>query len=146
MADSSAKRATNVTKTFGFSAKKSWNGGFRLGLGNVRSRLRAFPCACRRRGVARQFNERIADYTQKALRDRDKETLVANVGAKINTCLQTRGYNPDVSFNLPSSVTGITSIVEQIVLTLENWREQEQIDRIDLIYNSIDSGTNYHPR
>ncbi|MEM7595925.1 MAG: F0F1 ATP synthase subunit gamma, partial [Cyanobacteria bacterium P01_A01_bin.83] len=97
-------------------------------------------------GMCGQFNERIADYTQKVLCDRDIETLMVNVGSKIATCLQTRGYNCDASFNLPSSVTGITAVVRQIVLTLENWRQQNQINRIDLIYNCIDSGIHYYPR
>ena len=73
-------------------------------------------------GMCGQFNERIADYTQKALCDRNRETLIVNVGAKIATCLHIRGYNCNASFNLPSSVTGITAVVRQIVLTLENWR------------------------
>lgn len=97
-------------------------------------------------GMCGQFNERIADYTQKALCDRDRETSIVNVGAKIATCLQTKGYSCDASFNLPSSVTGITTVVRQIVLTLENWREQDRIDRIDLIYNCIDSGVHYQTR
>ena len=55
------------------------------------------------------------------------------------------GYNCEAKFSLPSSVTGITAMVREIVLNLETWREQNRINRIIIIYNRIISGTTYRP-
>ena len=98
-------------------------------------------------GMCGQFNERIAEYSDRILNKQSGDRLlIANVGTRIGTCLQAKGYSCDRSFNLPSSVTGITAVIQQIVLTLENWREHHQLDHIDIIYNYIDSGIHYQSR
>lgn len=99
-------------------------------------------------GMCGQFNEGIAEYTQKYLNHfsaLDNTTLILNVGARTGDRLMTYGYNCDASFNLPSSIVGITTIVQEIVLTLEEWRNNGNIDQIVVIYNRIVSGTVYRP-
>ncbi|MGB5637028.1 MAG: F0F1 ATP synthase subunit gamma [Waterburya sp.] len=99
-------------------------------------------------GMCGQFNERISDYTQKylnALSIRDRDGLIVNVGAKIGDSLKATGQNCEASFNLPSSVVGITTVIQEVVLTLEAWRKQGQVDQIVVIYNCIISGTVYRP-
>ena len=99
-------------------------------------------------GMCGQFNERIADYTQKYLNPLSispQDVLIANVGAKIGDRLKTTGQNCDASFNLPSSVMGITTVIQEVVLTLEAWLKQELVHQIVVVYNSIISGTVYRP-
>ncbi|MCC0179271.1 F0F1 ATP synthase subunit gamma [Waterburya agarophytonicola K14] len=99
-------------------------------------------------GMCGQFNERIAEYTQKYLEcpsALNNNTLILNVGVRIGDRLMAMGHNCGVSFNLPSSIVGITAIIQEIVLTLEEWRNSGEIDRIVVIYNRIMSGTVYRP-
>ena len=99
-------------------------------------------------GMCGQFNERIAESTQKYLNATsisNTNRLILNVGARIGDRLKVMGHNCEVGFNLPSSVEGITTVVQEIVLTLEAWRKQNRVDRIVIIYNRIISGTVYRP-
>ena len=99
-------------------------------------------------GMCGQFNERIAEYTQKYLNNLllpDDKRVILTVGTRINDSLAAAGQNCTSSFYLPSSVAGITSVIQEIVMTLENWRQQDHGNRIIVIYNRMTSGAVYHP-
>ena len=99
-------------------------------------------------GMCGQFNERIAEYTQKyftALAIKDGNVAMVNVGGKIGDRLKAIGYDCEAGFNLPSSVTGIAGVIQELVLTLEAWRKQQRVNQIIIIYNRIISGTVYRP-
>ena len=99
-------------------------------------------------GMCGQFNERIAEYTHKHLEYPDKKSDISAIlciGSKIGDCLEAMGYDCEAKFNLPSSITGITAMVQEIVSNLETWREQSRVERIIIIYNRIISGTTYRP-
>ena len=99
-------------------------------------------------GMCGQFNERIAEYTQKYLNYlttmRDSCPILS-IGSKIGDRLEAMGYDCQAKYNLPNSVTGITAMVREIVLNLEIWREQNRVEQIVVIYNRVTSGTIYRP-
>lgn len=99
-------------------------------------------------GMCGQFNEKIAEYTQDYLHNllitKDKRHILA-VGTRISDRLEAVGQNCEAVFNLPNSVVGITSIIQEIVLTLEKWRKQGQVSQIIVIYNRITTGVVYRP-
>lgn len=99
-------------------------------------------------GMCGQFNERIAEYTQKYLDHLllpVEKRVILTVGTRINDSLAAAGQNCQSSFYLPSSVVGITSVIQEIVMTLENLRQQDQVNRIVVIYNRMISGAVYRP-
>ena len=99
-------------------------------------------------GMCGQFNERIAEYTQKYLDHwllPVEKQVILTVGTRINDSLTAAGQNCQSSFYLPSSVIGITSVIQEIVMTLENLRQQDQVNRIVVIYNRMISGAVYRP-
>ncbi|MEO0924599.1 MAG: F0F1 ATP synthase subunit gamma [Cyanobacteria bacterium J06643_13] len=99
-------------------------------------------------GMCGQFNEKIADRTQKYLDYPDilsDASPILCIGSKISDRLEAMGYDCEAKSNLPSSVTGITTMVQEIVLNLEAWREQNRVERIIVIHNRITSGTTYRP-
>ena len=99
-------------------------------------------------GMCGQFNERIAKYTHdylKSLLIPDNKRLILAVGTRIYDRLEAAEQNCEAAFNLPNSVFGITSIIQEIVLTLEKWRRQGQVNQITVIYNCIASGVIYRP-
>ena len=100
-------------------------------------------------GMCGQFNERIADYTEKYINNqsnKDRNKLILTVGERISDRLKSVGQNCSRGFNLPSSVIGITPVIQEIVLALETSQKQEQVNRVIVIYNCITSGAVYHPR
>lgn len=99
-------------------------------------------------GMCGQFNERIAEYTQKYFNvsaSVDSNRFILNVGVRIGDRLKAMGHNCEASFNLPSSVEGITTVIQEIVLTLEAWRKQKRVEQILVFYNRITSGIIYRP-
>jgi F-type H+-transporting ATPase subunit gamma len=99
-------------------------------------------------GMCGQFNEQIASFTLKQI---DSYALIASqpiiltLGARIFDRLETIGYTCEACFNVPSSLAGITSIVQEIVLTLETWRREHHVNQILVIHHRPLSGANYHP-
>ena len=99
-------------------------------------------------GMCGQFNERIAEYTFNYLDSRsipNNKRLILAAGTRISDRLEATGQECETVFNLPNSVVGITSIIQEIVLTLEKWRRQGQVSQIIVIYNRITTGVTYRP-
>lgn len=97
-------------------------------------------------GMCGQFNERIAKYTHQYLNKSlisEDERLILAVGTRVYDHLEALGQPCEGVFNLPNSVVGITSVIQEIVLTLEKWRRQEQVSQIIVIYNRITTGVTY---
>ena len=97
-------------------------------------------------GMCGQFNERIAAYTRKYLDHlavSHHNFTVIDIGARIGDRLEALGYDCEASFNLPSSVSGITTVIQEVVLILEAWQKQNRAEQIVVIYNRLISGTVY---
>ena len=99
-------------------------------------------------GMCGQFNEQIARYSVECLNrlaPQTAERTVIVVGTRIVAPLETRGVAIAASFPMPSSLAGITPMVQELLLYLEAWRSQEQIGRIVLLYNQPRSNTACEP-
>ncbi len=99
-------------------------------------------------GMCGQFNERITNYLVEKLENlalEPENKLILAIGSKVCDSIQATGHKCEACFTLPSSIGGITSAVQEIVLILEKWRRENQVEQILLIYNHIDSGATYHP-
>ena len=99
-------------------------------------------------GMCGQFNERIADYTQKysnSLSIPDHNRLILAIGSRVCDRLEAAGHQCEVCFTLPSSIAGITSTIQEMVLILEKWRQEKQVAHIIVIYNRILNGSTYRP-
>ncbi|MDJ0636589.1 MAG: F0F1 ATP synthase subunit gamma [Xenococcaceae cyanobacterium MO_188.B29] len=99
-------------------------------------------------GMCGQFNERITSYTQEKLRDSHlnaDRSLILAIGSRVYDRLEAAGHNCADCFTLPSSLEGITSAIQEIVLILERWQRENQVEQIVVIYNQILSGATYRP-
>ncbi|WP_066379558.1 MULTISPECIES: F0F1 ATP synthase subunit gamma [unclassified Anabaena] len=107
-------------------------------------------------GLCGQFNEQIASYSVEKLEQlqiKPENRLIAAIGARVVAPLEAQGQTIAAKFSLPSAVSGITSMVQEILLTIEQWRSlaagrspsQQQIEQIILFYNQSLSGASYHP-
>jgi len=99
-------------------------------------------------GMCGQFNEKVANYILEKLESQLLDTenrLILAIGSRVCDRLEAGGYRCEACFTLPSSIEGITSTIQEIVLILERWRQENQIDQISVVYNQIAHSTTYHP-
>ena len=97
-------------------------------------------------GMCGQFNEKIAQFTAEYLNSLPflpANRLVLTVGARVRDRLAAKKIESEAYFPVPSSISGITQIVQEIVLTLERWRQASRVGRILLFRNYPFSGTTY---
>lgn len=99
-------------------------------------------------GLCGQFNEQIVGHVGEQLAAMNidpQQAFVAAVGARVAPSLEANGISIEEQFSVPSSVTGITAMVRDILLAIENWRSNQQVDTIILFYNRSTSSASYEP-
>lgn len=99
-------------------------------------------------GMCGQFNERITDFTQQqidALPIARSRRIILTVGMRVRDRLEAAGQKSENYFIVPGSIAGIAPMVQEIVLTLETWRRDRQLDQILVFNNRPLSGAAYRP-
>ena len=99
-------------------------------------------------GMCGRFNEQLADYVRDAIATivPPLDTLVLAMGSRMETSLQEQGFAIERCFMVPASIDGITAKVQSVVVQIERWRREHQVDRILLFHNCPGSGNRYVPR
>jgi F-type H+-transporting ATPase subunit gamma len=100
-------------------------------------------------GMCGQFNEKIGQFTQKKLQLPKFSTCdhkILTIGTRISERLAILGLNSEETLTVPSSLEGITSIIQETVLILENWRQKAEIKQILAFHNYLLSGSAYGSR
>ncbi|MEH1932284.1 MAG: F0F1 ATP synthase subunit gamma [Nostoc sp.] len=99
-------------------------------------------------GMCGQFNEQISRYAIAELEKLNispEQLAIFAVGSRIISHLETAGYAIEQTFTMPGSLTEITSMVQEILLHIATWRDRQQIVRIFLFYNHLNSNTFSEP-
>ena len=97
-------------------------------------------------GMCGQFNSRIVSHAAERLGnvpDKQGAPFVVAVGSRAAAELAARQYRVTESFALPGSVTEITRGVEELLLTINRWREEKDVRRIWLFHQRPLSGASY---
>jgi F-type H+-transporting ATPase subunit gamma len=100
-------------------------------------------------GMCGQFNDRIAAYAvdrMNGMQIRRQERSLLSVGVRVTARLEDAHQPIERTFVVPNSDFGITAEVQEVLLHIEGWRSQQNIDRIVLFFNSQVSGAAYEPR
>ena len=99
-------------------------------------------------GMCGRFNEQLASYVRDAIAAvvSPLDVLVLAMGARMETALQEQGFAIERCFMVPASIDGITAKVQAVVVQIEQWRREHQVDRILLFHNCPGSGNRYVPR
>jgi len=99
-------------------------------------------------GMCGQLNDQIVSYAIEMMDkigvEPKKRTLLA-VGLRVSGRLEDEGHTAEESLSIPSSIAGITPMVQEIVMLIERWHFSRQIDRIVLFFNKHLSGASYRP-
>ncbi|MDW7671753.1 MAG: FoF1 ATP synthase subunit gamma [Bacillota bacterium] len=84
-------------------------------------------------GLAGRFNERIVTFAQQNITP-GAEDVILVVGQQILTRLE-EGFKVDTVFPVPQTEEGITSMVQRLLLAIDDIRERVTVGRILLYYN-----------
>ncbi|PQJ35222.1 hypothetical protein BSZ35_12010 [Salinibacter sp. 10B] len=97
-------------------------------------------------GMCGRFNEQIARYTQEMLADEDPDSIqLLALGDLVGGRLEDVGSPPGGSLDAPDAVEQITPRVQDLLVEVERWRREEQIQEVLLFYNETTSGTGFAP-
>jgi F-type H+-transporting ATPase subunit gamma len=87
-----------------------------------------------------QFNEQIVTYTLEQLKYKNipsEKCLVAGVGSRLIPFLENSPHPIQVQFSLPNSLAGTTQLVQELLLTIEQWRFSRNNERITEIFGEV---------
>jgi F-type H+-transporting ATPase subunit gamma len=99
-------------------------------------------------GLCGQLNEQISVYALdyiKAAGVKKENRKVLAVGARVADYVEDAGQPIDELMATPSSTSGITPLVQEIIMVIEEWHFRQNVDHFILFYNDYISGANYHP-
>ena len=100
-------------------------------------------------GLCGQLNNTIVSH---ALEEMDKtgipkeDRIIIAMGVRTADILEDSGQKVFEILTTPGSTAGITSMVQDITLLLENWRFKIAVERMHLYYSEYVSGAIYRPR
>ena len=100
-------------------------------------------------GLCGQFNNIIAQHAVQELDRTDfkkEDRFFIVVGVKVADILSDTGENVFEILTQPGSTAGITAMVQDITLLLEDWRFKRSVENMVLFYNEYLSGAIYRPR
>ena len=100
-------------------------------------------------GMCGQFNELLVSFALDGCNElqvakKDRSTIA--VGARAVSRLEEAGVQVESYFAVPSSVSGITSRVQELLLKIEAWQYPGGIDRIMLFHHQPVSGAAHRPQ
>ncbi len=99
-------------------------------------------------GMCGRFNSQIAAHALEAIQSYHlgAEALrILAVGGRIVPLLESAGLTIDEQAAPATSLLGITSLVQEILVKIEQWRSDLAVDEIVLLYNNSLGGAAYEP-
>ncbi len=99
-------------------------------------------------GLCGQLNEQVSSFTMDFIRKtgvKKENRKILSVGARVADHVEDAGQFIDELLATPSSTAGITPLVQEIIMIIDEWHFKHGIDHFMLFYNKYVSGANYHP-
>jgi len=99
-------------------------------------------------GLCGGFNDQIVSHALKEMYEREDtqgQTIVMCVGYRASTLLGERGYSIDKTFLVPGSLAGVTVMVQQIVMAINDWQAKGKASKVVLFHNKLLSSVSYKP-
>jgi F-type H+-transporting ATPase subunit gamma len=99
-------------------------------------------------GLCGQLNEQISVYALDYLKTmgvKKENRRVLAVGARVADYVEDAGQPVDELMSTPGSTAGITRLVQEIIMVIEEWHFRNNVDHFILLYNKYLSGATYHP-
>lgn len=97
-------------------------------------------------GLCGSFNDQIANYVIDKLKGIEHETRsVLVVGERVISRLEEAGQHIDAHFSFFGTPQGITQVMLDVLVELEEWRMNNGVDQIVLFYNKSGPGAAFRP-
>ncbi|GIW94250.1 MAG: ATP synthase subunit gamma [Pirellulaceae bacterium] len=100
-------------------------------------------------GMCGQLNDQVAAYAHAWLRHDPSTPEVTRwlaVGFRVAARLEDFGHTVDSVLKAPASVSGITPVVQQLLVELDRWLSEYQIDRVVVFHAELVTRASYEPR
>jgi F-type H+-transporting ATPase subunit gamma len=149
------EQAANALKTYNVTVEMGLQGLFR-------SRLR-FNLSTRQapthrigavifgsdQGMCGSLNEQVVSHALRRMAEFESDTKghrLVVVGTRVVPLLDGTEYQLDGSFNVPGSVAAITSVVQELLTSIERWTTERLVDQVHVFHSEQLSGGSYRPR
>jgi F-type H+-transporting ATPase subunit gamma len=97
-------------------------------------------------GMCGQLNDRVAHRVSEEFQRLDKQpAAILAIGVRVAGRLEDAGFPPERTLSVPGSTTAIVPSVQEILLHLDVWHEEQEIDAVLLEYCHHQSGASYQP-
>jgi F-type H+-transporting ATPase subunit gamma len=100
-------------------------------------------------GMCGQLNDQIAAFALRRIiptvADSGSPVILA-VGVRVGARLEDAGHNLEATLPVASSTSGITSLVQEILMSIERWHRERHIEQIVVFFCEHASRSGYHPR
>ena len=102
-------------------------------------------------GLIGKFNENISSFALSRMNEMEKEfgfkerSTVA-VGERVVARLEEAGQKIDNYFSFSGNVQGVTKVMQNVLVKIEQWRLEGGVDQIVLFYNRPVSGSSFDPQ
>jgi len=100
-------------------------------------------------GLCGQLNEQISSFTLEYFKSKGikkENRAILSVGARAADYLEDAGQSLYDVLPTPGSAAGITPLVQEIIMILDEWHFRAHLDHFLLFYNKYLGGATYHPR
>jgi len=100
-------------------------------------------------GLCGQFNNIVTAHAlaeMDALGIAKENRIVISVGLRAADILEDSGQKVLEILSTPGSTAGITPMVQDITMVIEDWRFKQQVETMYLYYNEYVSGATYRPK
>ncbi len=99
-------------------------------------------------GLCGQLNEQISVFTLDHIKStgvKKENRKVLSVGARVADYVEDAGQPVDELLSTPGSTAGITPLVQEIIMIIDEWHFRGNVDHFYLFYNEYLTGATYHP-
>ena len=96
-------------------------------------------------GLVGQFNDVMVEFVVNTLGHLPGKKIVWAVGERIQSRIADTDLLTEERFSLPNSISAITPLIGQILLTIHRYREKGEIAQVYLFHNRPKSGEIYTP-
>jgi F-type H+-transporting ATPase subunit gamma len=97
-------------------------------------------------GLCGQLNDQISVFTLDHMKEKGVKKdnrMILSIGARVADYLEDAGQTVNELMVTPSSTAGITPLVQEIIMIIDEWHIKHQIDHFILYYNKYLSGATY---
>jgi F-type H+-transporting ATPase subunit gamma len=97
-------------------------------------------------GLTGDFNEKIISFAEDEMEklgiSKDNRLIMA-LGDRIIAALEAKGGNVEYSFPMSGSFTDIMPLIQEVLIAVDEWRREKDVESILLFYNKRMPGSSY---